>query len=169
MMEAEKVLLELTVNGERRSDWIDGSITLLKYLRECLGLVGTKCACNSAECGACTVIVDGRAVYSCSMLAVQAGGKQVETIEGLEKDGKLDPIQEAFIEAGAVHCGFCTPGFIMSAKALLDRNHHPSDTEIKEALAGNLCRCTGYVQILDAVRLAAEKLYGSEEGECHIG
>ena len=112
----------------------------------------------------CTVIVDGRAVYSCSMLAMQAYGRQVTTIEGLEQDGVLDPIQSAYIEAGAVHCGFCTPGFIMSTKALLDRNHHPSDLEIKEALAGNLCRCTGYVQILDAVKLAAKKLYGSEVG-----
>ena len=96
--------------------------------------------------------------------AVDAPGRQVTTIEGLEQDGVLDPIQSAYIEAGAVHCGFCTPGFIMSTKALLDRNHHPSDLEIKEALAGNLCRCTGYVQILDAVKLAAKKLYGSEVG-----
>lgn len=166
MSEANRALLEVTVNGDKRSDMIPEDITLLKYIRECLGLTGTKCACNSAECGSCTVIVDGRAVYSCSMLAIQAYGRQIVTIEGLEKDGVLDPIQEAYIEAGAVHCGFCTPGFIMSTKALLDRNHHPSDLEIKEALAGNLCRCTGYVQILDAVKRAAEKLYGAEVGGC---
>ena len=135
MVNTRSALLEVTINGELHRDMIPEDLTLLKYIRDYLGLTGTKCACNSAECGSCTVIVDGRAVYSCS-----------------------------YIEAGAVHCGFCTPGFIMSTKALLDRNHHPSDLEIKEALAGNLCRCTGYVQILDAVKLAAKKLYGSEVG-----
>ena len=157
MTEANKVLLEITVNGDKRSDMVPEDMTLLDYLREYLGLIGTKCACNAAECGACTVILDGRAVYSCAMLAQQAYGKQVTTIEGLASDGQLDPIQEAYIEAGAVHCGFCTPGFVMSTKALLDRNPNPTDQEIREALAGNLCRCTGYVQILDAVKLAAQK------------
>ena len=164
MVNTRSAQLEVTINGELHRDMIPEDLTLLKYIRDYLGLTGTKCACNSAECGSCTVIVDGRAVYSCSMLAMQAYGRQVTTIEGLEQDGVLDPIQSAYIEAGAVHCGFCTPGFIMSTKALLDRNHHPSDLEIKEALAGNLCRCTGYVQILDAVKLAAKKLYGSEVG-----
>ena len=157
MTEAKNVLLEITVNGEKHSDMVPEDMTLLDYLREYLGLIGTKCACNAAECGACTVILDGRAVYSCAMLTQQAYGKQVTTIEGLSADGQLDPIQEAYVEAGAVHCGFCTPGFVMSTKALLDRNPNPSDQEIKEALAGNLCRCTGYVQILDAVKLAAKK------------
>ena len=148
MVNTRSALLEVTINGELHRDMIPEDLTLLKYIRDYLGLTGTKCACNSAECGSCTVIVDGRAVYSCSMLAMQAYGRQVTTIEGLEQDGVLDPIQSAYIEAGAVHCGFCTPGFIMSTKAL----------------AGNLCRCTGYVQILDAVKLAAKKLYGSEVG-----
>ena len=135
MVNTRSALLEVTINGELHRDMIPEDLTLLKYIRDYLGLTGTKCACNSAECGSCTVIVDGRAVYSCSMLAMQAYGRQVTTIEGLEQDGVLDPIQSAYIEAGAVHCGFCTPGFIMSTKALLDRNHHPSDLEIKEALA----------------------------------
>lgn len=162
MTDAKKALLEITVNGRFYSSFIDEDTTLLDYLRKELALTGTKCGCNSAECGACTVIVDGRAVYSCSMLAMQAFGKNVLTIEGASADKAGKTIQQAYIDAGAVHCGFCTPGFIMSTKALLERNHHPTETEIRESLAGNLCRCTGYVQIVDAVKLAAERLYGSE-------
>ena len=162
MTDAKKALLEITVNGQFHRSMVDEDITLLDYLRKELGMTGTKCSCNSAECGACTVIVEGRAVYSCAMLALQAFGKRVLTIEGISEyeEGKI--IQQAYIDAGAVHCGFCTPGFIMSTKALLDRDHHPAETDIKEALAGNLCRCTGYVQIVEAVKLAAERLYGSE-------
>ena len=155
MTDAKKALLEITVNGRFYSSYIDEDTTLLDYLRRELALTGTKCACNSAECGACTV-------YSCSMLAIQAFGKSVLTIEGASADRVGQVIQQAYIDAGAVHCGFCTPGFIMSTKALLERNHHPAESEIREALAGNLCRCTGYVQIVDAVMLAAERLYGSE-------
>lgn len=162
MTDAKKALLEITVNGRFYRSYIDEDTTLLDYLRRELALTGTKCACNSAECGACTVIVDGRAVYSCSMLAIQAFGKSVLTIEGVSADRAGQAIQQAYIDAGAVHCGFCTPGFIMSTKSLLERNHHPTESEIREALAGNLCRCTGYVQIVDAVMLAAERLYGSE-------
>lgn len=162
MTNAKKALLEITVNGRFYRSYIDEDTTLLDYLRRELALTGTKCACNSAECGACTVIVDGRAVYSCSMLAIQAFGKSVLTIEGVSADRAGQAIQQAYIDAGAVHCGFCTPGFIMSTKSLLERNHHPTESEIREALAGNLCRCTGYVQIVDAVMLAAERLYGSE-------
>ena len=162
MTEAKKALLEITVNGRSYRSYIDEDTTLLDYLRRELALTGTKCACNSAECGACTVIVDGRAVYSCSMLAIQAFGKSVLTIEGVSADRAGQAIQQAYIDAGAVHCGFCTPGFIMSTKSLLERNHHPTESEIREALAGNLCRCTGYVQIVDAVMLAAERLYGLE-------
>lgn len=162
MTDAKKALLEITVNGRSYRSYIDEDTTLLDYLRRELALTGTKCACNSAECGACTVIVDGRAVYSCSMLAIQAFGKSVLTIEGVSADRAGQAIQQAYIDAGAVHCGFCTPGFIMSTKSLLERNHHPTESEIREALAGNLCRCTGYVQIVDAVMLAAERLYGSE-------
>ena len=162
MTNAKKALLEITVNGRFYRSYIDEDTTLLDYLRRELALTGTKCACNSAECGACTVIVDGRAVYSCSMLAIQAFGKSVLTIEGVSADRAGQAIQRAYIDAGAVHCGFCTPGFIMSTKSLLERNHHPTESEIREALAGNLCRCTGYVQIVDAVMLAAERLYGLE-------
>ncbi len=162
MTDAKKALLEITVNGRSYRSYIDEDTTLLDYLRRELALTGTKCACNSAECGACTVIVDGRAVYSCSMLAIQAFGKSVLTIEGVSADRAGQAIQQAYIDAGAVHCGFCTPGFIMSTKSLLERNHHPTESEIREALAGNLCRCTGYVQIVDAVMLAAERLYGLE-------
>ena len=162
MTDAKKALLEITVNGRFYRSYIDEDTTLLDYLRRELALTGTKCACNSAECGACTVIVDGRAVYSCSMLAIQAFGKSVLTIEGVSADRAGQAIQQAYIDAGAVHCGFCTPGFIMSTKSLLERNHHPTEPEIREALAGNLCRCTGYVQIVDAVMLAAERLYGLE-------
>ena len=154
--------MEITVNGRFYRSYIDEDTTLLDYLRRELALTGTKCACNSAECGACTVIVDGRAVYSCSMLAIQAFGKSVLTIEGVSADRAGQAIQQAYIDAGAVHCGFCTPGFIMSTKSLLERNHHPTESEIRDALAGNLCRCTGYVQIVDAVMLAAERLYGLE-------
>ena len=160
MTDAKKALLEITVNERFYRSYIDEDTTLLDYLRRELALTGTKCACNSAECGACTVIVDGRAVYSCSMLAIQAFGKSVLTIEGVSADRAGQAIQQAYIDAGAVHCGFCTPGFIMSTKSLLERNHHPTESEIREALAGNLCRCTGYVQIVDAVMLAAERLYG---------
>ena len=162
MTDAKKALLEITVNGRFYRSYIDEDTTLLDYLRRELALTGTKCACNSAECGACTVIVDGRAAYSCSMLAIQAFGKSVLTIEGVSADRAGQAIQQAYIDAGAVHCGFCTPGFIMSTKSLLERNHHPTESEIREALAGNLCRCTGYVQIVDAVMLAAERLYGLE-------
>ena len=162
MTDAKKALLEITVNERFYRSYIDEDTTLLDYLRRELALTGTKCACNSAECGACTVIVDGRAVYSCSMLAIQAFGKSVLTIEGVSADRAGQAIQQAYIDAGAVHCGFCTPGFIMSTKSLLERNHHPTESEIREALAGYLCRCTGYVQIVDAVMLAAERLYGLE-------
>lgn len=162
MTDAKKALLEITVNERFYRSYIDEDTTLLDYLRRELALTGTKCACNSAECGACTVIVDGRAVYSCSMLAIQAFGKSVLTIEGVSADRAGQAIQQAYIDAGAVHCGFCTPGFIMSTKSLLERNHHPTESEIREALAGNLCRCTGYVQIVDAVMLAGERLYGLE-------
>ena len=162
MTDAKKALLEITVNERFYRSYIDEDTTLLDYLRRELALTGTKCACNCAECGACTVIVDGRAVYSCSMLAIQAFGKSVLTIEGVSADRAGQAIQQAYIDAGAVHCGFCTPGFIMSTKSLLERNHHPTESEIREALAGNLCRCTGYVQIVDAVMLAAERLYGLE-------
>ena len=155
-----KVLIELTVNGQFQQDMIAEDQTLLSYLRDIRGLFGTKKACGVGECGACTVLLDGRPVYSCITLALQAAGKKVVTIEGLSPNGVLHPIQEAYIEAGAIQCGFCTPGLIMTTFALLAANPNPSDDQIKEALAGNLCRCTGYVQIIEAVKLAAAKIYG---------
>jgi carbon-monoxide dehydrogenase small subunit len=147
----------LTVNGEWEQVDVPANLTLLQMLREKLALTGTKNGCNAGECGACTVILNGEPVNSCMVLAVECEGAQVVTVEGLAKDGILDPIQEAIIDQGGVQCGFCTPGILMSSKALLDRNPEPSDGEIREALVGNLCRCTGYLRIIEAVNEAAGK------------
>ncbi|MEW5898469.1 MAG: (2Fe-2S)-binding protein [Bacillota bacterium] len=141
--------IELLVAPNRR---------LLDILREDLGLTGTKEGCGEGECGACTVLLNGRPVNSCLVLAPEAAGQQITTIEGLAADGRLHPIQEAFLEAGAVQCGFCTPGMILAAKALLDENPRPDGQAIKTAISGNLCRCTGYVKIMEAIRLAAAKM-----------
>jgi len=149
--------LKFTLNGEEVTVDVNPDETLAYVLRERLGLTGTKIGCEEGECGACTVIVDGKAVTSCIYPAMKAHGARVETVEGLTKDGKLHPVQEAFIEHFAAQCGYCTPGFVMSAKALLDRNPHPTEEEIKEAIAGNLCRCTGYYQIVEAIKAAVEK------------
>ena len=130
-------------------------MTLLDFLREDLGLKGTKRGCDSGQCGACTIIMDGKTVNACLVLAIQADGKEILTIEGLSSGGRLHPLQEAFVEEGAVQCGFCVPGMILSAKALLDEKKDPSGEEIREALSGNLCRCTGYVKIIKAVQKAA--------------
>ena len=143
--------LELKVNGEDYKIQVEPHRTLLEVIRKDLHLTGTKLGCGGGECGACTVILDGKAVKSCLMLALDARGKDIWTIEGLARGGELHPLQRAFVECGAVQCGFCTPGMIMAAKALLDSNPHPTEQEIKDALAGNLCRCTGYVKILEAV------------------
>lgn len=150
--------LNFFVNGEPVSLDTDPQRRLLDILREDLGLTGTKEGCSEGECGACTVLVDDEAVHSCLTLAAQLEGRRVETIEGLEKSGELDILQRAFVEEIAVQCGFCTPGMIMSAKALLLKNPHPTPEEIRTALSGNICRCSGYVQILAAVRDAAKKL-----------
>ncbi|GAA4691902.1 (2Fe-2S)-binding protein [Pseudonocardia yuanmonensis] len=149
--------IELTVNGSRReADDVWEGESLLYALRERLGLPGSKNACEQGECGSCTVYLDGTPVCSCLVAAGQAQGREVTTVEGLAGE-ELDPVQQAFVEKGAVQCGFCTPGFLMSTKDLLERNPNPSDPEIREALAGNLCRCTGYEKILDAVRAAAQR------------
>ncbi len=148
--------LELRVNGEDYRISVEPRRTLLEVIRNDLGLTGTKLGCGGGECGACTVILDGKAVKSCLMLALDARGKEVWTIEGLSRIGDLDPLQKAFVERGAIQCGFCTPGMIMASKALLDENPHPSEQEVKDALAGNLCRCTGYVKILEAVLSVAK-------------
>ena len=147
--------ITLTVNGARERLDVPSNMTLLQMLRERLALTGTKNGCEAGECGACTVLVDGEPVNSCMMLAVEADGREVLTVEGLAPEGRLSPLQEAFVEHNAVQCGFCTPGMLMSAHALLQRNPRPAEAEIKEALVGNLCRCTGYVRIVDAVQAAA--------------
>ena len=144
-----------TVNGERRETEIWEGESLLFALRERLGLPGSKNACEQGECGSCSVLLDGRLVCACLVRAAQAAGHHVVTVEGLAGDGGLHPVQEAFTETGAVQCGFCTPGLIVATADLLERNPAPSEDEIREALSGNLCRCTGYAKIFDAVRLAA--------------
>ena len=150
--------VQLTVNGERReADCWEGE-SLLYALREKLELPGSKNACEQGECGSCSVLLDGKLVCSCLVLAAQADGHEVTTVEGLAAGESLHPVQQAFVETGAVQCGFCTPGLFVAAADLLSRRPSPSDDEIREALSGNLCRCTGYAKILDAVRLAAERL-----------
>jgi len=148
--------IRLKVNGEARVADVPSSATLVELLREGLGLTGTKVGCGRGECGACTVLLDGRPVNSCLVYAAQCQGCEVLTIEGLADDDALDRVQRAFAEAGAVQCGFCTPGMIMSAHALLRENPHPTREEIEEAISGNLCRCTGYVKIVDAIERSAE-------------
>jgi carbon-monoxide dehydrogenase small subunit len=153
--------ISLVVNGRSMTTKTGGNDTLLELLREHLGLLGAKNGCAEGDCGACTVIMNGQAIKSCLVLAVQSDGAIIETIEGLAgPDGQLHPLQEAFIECGAVQCGFCTSGIIMAAKGLLDSNPKPTRQEIREALAGNLCRCTGYIKVFAAVELAASRLDG---------
>lgn len=149
--------IRLQVNGFWQEAPVPPHLTLLDFLRDVLGLTGTKKSCDLGNCGACTVILEGKAVNSCLVLAIEADGKSIETIEGLTISGKSHPLQRAFVEHGAIQCGFCTPGMIMSSKALLDRNPHPTSEEIKDALAGNLCRCTGYTKILEAVEAVARE------------
>ncbi len=153
--------IELKVNGDVYKIRIETRRTLLEVLREQLGLTGTKEMCNKGDCGACTVILNGKAVLSCMMLAVEADGKEITTIEGLAEAGhRLHPIQQAFVDHGAIQCGYCTPGFIMSAKALLDQTKEPTVDEIKGAISNHICRCTGYVQIIEAIQAAAEEMAG---------
>jgi aerobic carbon-monoxide dehydrogenase small subunit len=149
------VKVELTVNGDRREADVWAGESLLFTLREQLGLPGSKNACEQGECGSCSVLLDGKLVCACLVLAAQADGHDVVTVEGLGGDGELHRVQEAFAETGAVQCGFCTPGLVVATAALLERSPDPSDDEIREALSGNLCRCTGYQKIFDAVRAAA--------------
>ena len=153
-----KKRLALTVNGKKIEAEVDLSMTLAEFLREDLDLTGTKVGCNRGECGSCTVIVDGTAAYSCTMLAVDAAGTEVLTIEGLTDDGKLHPLQEAFIEHDALQCGYCTPGMILSVKALLDKNPYPTETDVRTAIDGNLCRCGSIPNILEAVLDVARKM-----------
>ena len=149
-------MIKLKVNGELYEVAVQPWRTLLEVLRETIGLTGTKKGCDEGDCGACTVLMDGKPVPSCLILAIEAQGKDIATIEGLAEGDKLHPIQEAFVKHGALQCGFCTPGMILSAKALLDENPKPTAEEIKFAIAGNLCRCTGYVKIIEAIQAVAE-------------
>ena len=152
--------LRITVNGDEHHLLVDTRRTLLDVIRDEIGLTGTKNGCGAGECGACTVLLNGRPVNSCLMLAHEADGQEVTTIEGLAAGGALDPVQRAFVEHGAIQCGFCTPGMVLSAKALLDRNPTPTRDEILQGLRGNLCRCTGYVKIVAAVEAARDALAG---------
>jgi carbon-monoxide dehydrogenase small subunit len=149
-----KLIINVTINGRRRELAVEPNWTLLESVRTTLGLTGTKEGCGTGDCGACSVLVDGRLVTSCCMLAAQADGRDIVTIEGLS-NGELHPVQQAFIATGGVQCGFCTPGMIMATKNLLDSNPSPTLDEIREGLAGNLCRCTGYAKIYEAVQAAA--------------
>jgi carbon-monoxide dehydrogenase small subunit len=150
--------LVLYVNGEEHRLTVEPDESLLHVLRERLGLTGTKAGCEEGECGACTLLIEGVPTASCLLPALRCRGYRVETVEGLARGRELHPLQEAFIEAGAVQCGFCTPGMLMSAKALLEKTPSPNREEIRRALSGNLCRCTGYIKIAEAVSLAAEKI-----------
>ena len=147
--------ISFIINGDTTVVDVPSNMTLLTMLREKIAMTGTKNGCAAGECGACTVLLDGEPVNSCMMLAVECDGAEILTVEGLAQDGKLDPIQDAIIQAGGVQCGFCTPGILISSRALLDRSPDPSEAEIREALVGNLCRCTGYIRIIDAVKEAA--------------
>lgn len=153
-----KRLITLVVNKKACEIAVEPNRTVAQVLREDLGLLGTKIGCGMGDCGACTVLLDGRPVNSCLVLAVQANGREIETIEGVSDGKDLHPVQKAFIEHGAIQCGFCTPGMVLSAKTLLEKNSSPSEPEIRKALSGNLCRCTGYQKIVEAVRQAAEMM-----------
>lgn len=150
-----KVPIAITVNGRRREDAVEPRLLLVHYLRDVLGLTGTKIGCDTSQCGACTVFVDGLSVKACTLLAVQADGAEITTIEGLQRDGRLHPVQEAFWEVHALQCGYCTPGMIMQAVQLLEERPNPTEAEIRHGLEGNLCRCTGYHNIVRAVQRAA--------------
>jgi len=151
-----KRLIELNVNGESHEVAVEPNRTLLKVLREELGLTGTKQGCDDGACGCCTVLMDGRPVLSCLVLAIDAQGKEILSVEGMAQDNQLHPLQDAFIQHGAIQCGFCTPGMLLSAKALLEDNPEPTKEEVKRGMAGNLCRCTGYIKITEAILAASQ-------------
>jgi len=161
-MRDQQIEIEVTVNGVRHKLRVKPWDTLLDVIRDQLGLTGTKEGCGLGECGACTVMMDGKTVNSCLVLAPEADGKEIMTVEGLAKEDKLHPIQEAFIECGGLQCGFCTPGMVISTKALLDENPDPSEEEIRRGIAGNFCRCTGYTKIFESIKVASRKLRGGQ-------
>jgi aerobic-type carbon monoxide dehydrogenase small subunit (CoxS/CutS family) len=152
--------INVTINGKSHSAAADASTSLLDFLRDTLQYKGTKLCCNTGECGACTIIYNGKPINSCVTLAADANGADIITVEGLADGDKLHPIQQAFIDTGAVQCGYCTPGYIISVKALLDRTQKPTAEDIEEAVSGNICRCTGYTKIVDAIHLAVDKMAG---------
>ncbi len=154
---ADRRAVHLTVNGEARDIFVPVHKTLLEVLREDCGLTGTKHGCELGECGTCTVLVDGEPQLSCLLLPIQLEGRRITTVEGLSEGSRLTPLQQAFVELGAAQCGYCTPGMLLAAQSLLDRSPRPARDEIRDALAGNLCRCTGYAKIVEAVELAAER------------
>lgn len=157
-----KRMVRFILNGDLVETAVKDHLTLLDFLRDQMGLTGTKKGCEQGECGACTVLIDGLPVNSCSTLAVECEGHEIITIEGLAQNGELHPIQKQFIDKWALQCGYCTPGMIMSAKALLDHNPHPTELEIREAIEGNLCRCTGYAKIVEAIQAAAAEMNWEE-------
>jgi len=150
--------IKVTVNGAEHSSEIEPRLLLVHYLRETLRLTGTHIGCDTSHCGACTVVMDGRAVKSCTVFAVQADGRSITTVEGLEQDGQLHPLQDGFFQEHGLQCGYCTPGMLMTGVAFLKTNNNPSDDEIRHAISGNLCRCTGYVNIVKAYQYAAQKM-----------
>ena len=152
------ITINTTINGQAVSASAEASTSLLEFLRDTLEMKGTKLCCNTGECGACTVIFNGKPINTCVTLAADANGGQITTIEGLAEGDSLHPVQQAFIDTGAVQCGYCTPGYIMSVKALLDRTAKPTAEDIEEAVSGNICRCTGYAKIVDAIQLAADRI-----------
>jgi carbon-monoxide dehydrogenase small subunit len=160
MEPVERMTVHVTVNGQARSAEVEARLLLVHFLRENLGLTGTHIGCDTSNCGACTVILDGQNVKSCTLLAVQADGGELLTVEGLEQNGQLHPLQEGFFQEHGLQCGFCTPGMLLSAKALLDQNPAPSEADIRLAISGNLCRCTGYLNIVKAIQYGAAKLRG---------
>lgn len=153
-----KVPIKVTVNGEEHNADIEARLLLVHFLRENLRLTGTHIGCDTSHCGACTVVMDGRAVKSCTTFAIQADGRSITTVEGLEQDGKLNPLQEGFFQEHGLQCGFCTPGMLMTGYAFLKSNDNPTEDQIRHAISGNLCRCTGYVNIVKAYQYAAQKM-----------
>jgi len=160
-----KSMLSLTVNGRARDDVVPDNMLLVDYLRQVVGLTGTKVGCDGGECGACTVIVDGRARHACLTLAVACNGKSVETVESLERNGRMSALQRAFNEKLGAQCGFCTPGMIMASEALLRHTPNPTDDDIKRELAANICRCTGYVKIIESVHAAVDEVAAKEAAQ----
>ncbi|MDH2900371.1 MAG: (2Fe-2S)-binding protein [archaeon] len=163
-----KMNITVSVNGQKRVADVEPRLLLVHFLRENLSLTGTHIGCDTSNCGACTILLNGKAVKSCTMFAVQADGKQVTTVEGLAKNGKLHPIQEGFWEKHGLQCGFCTPGMMMAGVALLQKNPNPTEEEIRRGISGNLCRCTGYVKIVESIQYAAEKLRETQQQRVEV-